>query len=309
MMPADIAYLRPETAEEAVDAWSRFDGARYLAGGTEITTAARRTASLDLRAVIDIKRIPEASVHEICGDCFRLGAALNLSDIIDGEAFPLLNAVLRGIADHTVRNRLTLGGNIAGLLPYREAVLPLLLTDASVLTLAPGKGEAPPVRSERRLRDVFDKRLLLAPGELVLSFCIPLDAPEWPWSHRRKTRTSAVDYPLVTTAAVRDADHRIRFALAGVHPFPFRSDAVDAALTEGVDLDRDPCGFVPQVKQCPDSPEAPDFAKAPPGRQGRGGLEDIMAALGPLRDDSRASADYRAHLLRHMIRAVLEELA
>jgi CO/xanthine dehydrogenase FAD-binding subunit len=309
MMPADIVYLRPETAEEAVAAWTRHDGARYLAGGTEITTAARRTAAHDLRAVIDIKRIPEASIHEICGDCFRLGAALNLSDIIDGEAFPLLNAVLRGIADHTVRNRLSLGGNIAGLLPYREAVLPLLLTDASVLTLAPGKGEAPPVRSERRLRDVFDKRLLLAPGELVLSFCIPLDAPEWPWSHRRKTRTSAVDYPLVTTAAVRDADHRIRFALAGVHPFPFRSDAVDAALTEGVDLDRDPCGFVPQVKRVPDSPMAPDFAKALPGRQGRRGLEDIMAAFGPLRDDSRASADYRAHLLCTMIRASLEDLA
>jgi CO/xanthine dehydrogenase FAD-binding subunit len=309
MIAADIAYLRPGTAEEAVDAWSRFDGARYLAGGTEITTSARRTAALDLRAVIDIKRIPEASVHEICGNGFRLGAALTLSDIIDGDAFPLLNAVLRGIADHTVRNRLTLGGNIAGLLPYREAVLPLLLADASVLTLVPGKGDAPPVRSERRLRDVFDKRLLLAPGELVLSFCIPLDAPEWPWSHRRKTRTSAVDYPLATTAAVRDADHRIRFAVAGVHPYPFRSDAVDAALTEGVDLDRDPRGLVPQVKKAPDSPTAPDFAKAPPDKQGRGGLESILAALGPLRDDSRASADYRTHLLRHMIRAALEELA
>lgn len=308
MIAADIVYLRPETAEEAVAAWTRRDGARYLAGGTEITTAARRTAAHDLRAVIDIKRIPEASIHEICGDCFRLGAALNLSDIIDGEAFPLLNAVLRGIADHTVRNRLSLGGNIAGLLPYREAVLPLLLADASVLTLAPGKGEAPPVRAERRLRDVFDKRLLLAPGELVLSFCIPLDAPEWPWSHRRKTRTSAVDYPLVTTCLVH-AGNAFRFAVAGVHPYPFRSDAVDAALTGGVDLDRDPCRLVPQVKQCPDSPEAPDFAKAPPGRQGRGGLEDIMAALGPLRDDSRASAEYRANLLRHMIRAALEDLA
>ncbi|HPJ56931.1 MAG TPA: FAD binding domain-containing protein [Kiritimatiellia bacterium] len=276
MIAADIVYLRPETAEEAVAAWTRHDGARYLAGGTEITTAARRGAAAhDLRAVIDIKRIPEASIHEICGDCFRLGAALNLSDIIDGEAFPLLNAVLRGIADHTVRNRLSLGGNLAGLLPYREAVLPLLLADASVLTLAPGKGEAPPVRSERRLRDVFDKRLLLAPGELVLSFCIPLDAPEWPWSHRRKTRTSAVDYPLVTTAAVRDADHRIRFALAGAHPFPFRSDAVDAALSE----------------------------------QGPDALPAVLETLGPLRDDSRASADYRAHLLRTMIRAALEELA
>ncbi len=294
MMPADIAYLRPDTAEEAVDAWTRHDGARYLAGGTEITTSARRTAAYDLRACIDIKRIPEANVHEICGNCFRLGAALTLSDIIDGDAFPLLNAVLRGIADHSVRNRLTLGGNIAGLLPYREAVLPLLLADASILTLSPGKDGAQAVRQERKLRALFDKRLVLAPGELVLSFCVPLDAPEWPWSHRRKTRTGPVDYPLATTAMVRDG-HSIRLAIAGAHPYPVRSDAVDAALTDlaaaSGSASPPPCG--------PDSPTA----------QGRGGLESILAALGPLRADSRASAEYRENLLRNMIRAALEELA
>ena len=143
MIAAEIVYLRPDTAEEAVDAWRRHAGARYLAGGTEIATAARRTAAFDLRACIDIKRIAEANVHEICGGCLRLGAALSLSDVAEGDAFPLLNAVLRGIADRTVRNRLTLGGNLAGLLPYREAALPLLLADATVLTVAPRRGRPP----------------------------------------------------------------------------------------------------------------------------------------------------------------------
>jgi len=274
MIAADIAYLRPDTAEEAVAAWARLDGARYLAGATEIVTAARRSASTDLRAVIDIKRIPEANVHEICGDCFRIGSALALSDVIAGDAFPLLNAVLRGIADHTIRNRLTLGGNLAGLLPYREAALPLLLADASVLTLAPGRDGAPPVRAERRLRNVFDKRLILAPGELVLSFCVPLDAPEWPWSHHRKTRTSAVDYPLVTTAMVQDGAG-LRFAVAGAHPFPVRSDAADAALSA----------------------------------QGADAIPEVLAALGPIRADSRASAEYRTALLELMIRTSLEDLS
>ena len=31
MIAADITYLRPDSAEEAVDAWSRHEGARYLA--------------------------------------------------------------------------------------------------------------------------------------------------------------------------------------------------------------------------------------------------------------------------------------
>lgn len=275
MIAADITYLRPDTAEEAVDAWSRHEGARYLAGGTEITTSARRTAALDLRACIDIKRIPEANVHEICGNCFRLGAALTLSDVIAGDAFPLLNTVLRGIADHSVRNRLTLGGNIAGLLPYREAVLPLLLADATVRSIVPAQPGAQAVRRDRKLRECFDKRLVLAPGELVLSFCVPLEAPEWHWSHHRRTRTSSVDYPLVTTAMVRDGAGAVRLAVAGAHPYPVCSDAADAALSA-------------------DGPAA---------------LPAVLEAFGPLRADARGSAEYRAALLKVLVRAGLEELA
>ena len=274
MIAADITYLRPDTAEEAVAAWSRHEGARYLAGGTEVTTSARRTAALDLRACIDIKRIPEANVHEMCGNGLCFGAALSLSDVAAGDAFPLLNAVLRGIADRSVRNRLTLGGNVAGLLPYREAVLPLLLADASVHTIAPAKEGAQAVRRERKLRDIFDKRLVLAPGELVLSFCVPIEAPEWHWSHHRKTRTGPVDYPLITSCMVRDGES-FRLAIAGAHPYPVRSDAADAALSK-------------------DGPAA---------------LPAVLEAFGSLRADSRASAEYRVALLENMIRASLEELA
>jgi CO/xanthine dehydrogenase FAD-binding subunit len=274
MIAADITYLRPDTAEEAVDAWSRQEGARYLAGGTEITPSARRPAALDLRACIDIKRIPEANVHEMCGDRLCLGAALSLSDVAAGDAFPLLNATLRGIADHTVRNRLTLGGNVAGLLPYREAVLPLLLADATVRSIVPGQPGAQAVRRDRKLRECFDKRLILAPGELVLSFCVPIDATEWPWSHHRKTRTGPVDYPLVTTGMVRDGDS-LRLAIAGAHPYPVRSDAADAALS----------------------------------RDGLAALPAVLEAFGALRTDSRAFAEYRVALLQNMIRAALEELA
>ena len=181
---------------------------------------------------------------------------------------------MRGIADRTVRNRLTLGGNLAGLLPYREAALPLLLADATVLTVAPGADDRPPVRQERPLRAIFDKRLVLAPGELVLSFCVPLDAPEWPWSHYRRTRTGEVDYPLATVAMVHDGAG-IRFAVSGAHPYPFRSDAVDALLS----------------------------------KDGAAALPAVLEALGPLRADARASLEYRVALLKNMIRAGLEDLA
>ena len=274
MIAADIAYLRPETPEEAVDAWRRQESARYLAGGTEVTTAARRTAAYDLHACIDIKRIPETNVHEIRDDHLHLGAAVTLSDITDRDLFPLLSATCRGIADRTVRNRLTLGGNLAGMLPYREAALPLLIANATVQSITPGSDGTPPVRRERRLREIFDRRLVLSPGELVLSFAVPVAAVKWPWHHRRKTRTGPVDYPLATTVLVRD-NTKIRFAVAGAHPYPFRSDAVDALLS----------------------------------KNGTAGIPAVMAAIGPLRGDSRATAEYRVNLLQNMIRVSLEALA
>ena len=266
--------MRPDAAEEAVVAWTRHADARYLAGGTEITTSARRTAAYDLGACIDIKRIPEANVHETSGGLLRLGAALTLSDIADRNLFPLLSATSRGIADRTVRNRLTLGGNLAGMLPYREAALPLLVTDATVLSILPGQNGTVPVRRERKLRDIFDRRLVLAPGELVLSFTVPATVAQWPWQHQRKTRTGAVDYPLLTACMVRDGK-AIRLAIAGSHPYPFRSDKIDTALS----------------------------------RNGLAALPAVLGAFGPLRGDARASAEYRVNLLQNMIRSSLEALA
>ena len=273
MISADISYLRPDTAEEAVDAWSRHENARYLAGGTEIVTSARKAGAQPLGACIDIKRIPEINVLETSAGFLRLGAALSLSDIANRGKFPLLDSTVRGIADWTVRNRLTLGGNLAGMLPYREAALPLLLADADLFTILPGKDGGPPERRARKLRDSFDKRLLLAPGELILALSVPVAATKWPWSHQRKTRSGPVDYPLVATCMVRDGK-AIRLAISGAHPYPVRSDAVDAALSK-------------------DGPAA---------------IQKAIETFGLLRTDQRASAEYRTALLANLIRASLEEL-
>ena len=274
MIAADISYFQADTAEEAVEAWSNCAGARYLAGGTELTTSARRTAAPEINALVDIKRIPELNIHQIQADQLVLGAALALGDVVEGDAFPFLSAVLRGIADHTVRNRLTLGGNVAGMLPYREAVLPLLLCNASIHSILPGQDGAPPQRKTRLLSEAFDKRLILEPGELLLSFSVPIDATELEWSHGRKTRTGPVDYPLVTSCMVREGQ-AFRLAISGAHPYPIHVEDADALLNE----------------------------------KGAAAAAEAITRLGPLRSDSRASAEYRTALLTQLIGESLEDLS
>lgn len=204
MIGADVVYLRPSTVGEAVAAWAEQASAgdngskvvRYLGGGTEIVTSARRAAHSP-HALVDVARLEELRRLGPLGGRLVFGAALCLNDVGDSGLFPLLSATVRHIADRTTRNRLSLGGNVAGALPYREALLPLLLADALMVTAAPVDG-GPPRRRERSLRSVFDKRLLLEPGELVVEFSIAPEAAAAPWYHQRATRTGPVDYPLVT---------------------------------------------------------------------------------------------------------------
>lgn len=301
MIATDLSYIQVDSPEEAVLAWSSRPGARYLAGGTEITTTARRSAAYPLSALIDIKGLAETQTLEVQENRIVLGAALPLSIVEDWPGFPLLSATVRGIADRTVRNRLSLGGNIIGMLPYREAVLPLLLADSSGVSVVPGPSGQAPVRKQWRLRDRFDKRLVLEPGELVLSFSLPAAFAALPWAHRRKTRTGPVDYPLVTLCLVREGT-AFRLALSGAHPYPLRSDAADAGLSATDSAEPRPAGAFAEARPFGDATvsQGEDFPSA---------VLTALDALGAPRSDQRASGDYRAQLLRLMLGSALEELS
>ncbi|MBM4236775.1 MAG: xanthine dehydrogenase, partial [Firmicutes bacterium] len=131
MIPFDFDYYLPQTAEEAVTLFTRLELDEkkpiYYAGGTEIITFCRQQ-TITPGALIDLKNIPETTVFEKVNDQLVIGANLSLSRIAEENHYPLLSVVVKKIADRTVRNRLTIGGNICGRLPYREALLPLLLT-------------------------------------------------------------------------------------------------------------------------------------------------------------------------------------
>lgn len=278
MIPFDLRYLRAESAEEAVAAWSaaneRGETAHYLGGGTEIVTLARES-KLYTDEVIDCSRIPEASAVETVTEggheWFAYGAALPLNRIVDGDHQGLLRACLAGIADRTTRNSITLGGNICGMLPYREAVLPWLLTEGLVETAVPGSAagatgatdEGAPIRRVRRpIAELFDKRLKLAPGELVLRFLLPMDwappdvstppaaAPSSGadgrgsgstygprtaagpgWFYQRRTKDPRADYPLVTLAMAAIGGE-LRVALGGAWGYPARATVLEEAIRE-----------------------------------------------------------------------------
>jgi len=228
MIPFDLEYYTPENTEEAVELFSELDAAGkeplFYGGGTEIITLCRQQ-KIAPGALIDLKAIAETTVLEHDGKKLIIGANLNLNILTEQQYFPLLADVARCVADRTVRNRLTLGGNICGRLPYRETVIPFLLADANIVVAGPKGRRTEPLRRE------FDKRLRLNPGEILVQLVVDDTELSWPHWRRRREKHGPVDYPLFHLAAVRKKEH-IAAAVSGLCAFPFRSEELEELIND-----------------------------------------------------------------------------
>jgi CO/xanthine dehydrogenase FAD-binding subunit len=274
MIPYDLVYLRPSSAAEAVRLFeqSRADGLEpaYYAGGTEILSFIRRNR-IRPEALIDIKEISECRSSGRQDGHLLLGAALSLNEAVDTGFFPLLSTTCRCIADHTVRNRLTLGGNICGRLPYREAVLPLLAAEAQAEVAGPEGSRW------ESLAGLFDKRLRLQPGQLLLRVRVRLEATRSRAFHGRRQRGTRVDYPLVTCCFLSE-DGESRLAVSGACGYPVRDPGAEKALNDP-SLDR------------------------------RQKIERVVAHFASrIRGDFRASGEYRSFLFERILAEGLDEL-
>ena len=286
MIAYELEYLRHETVEEASAAYreAREAGRNpcYLGGGTEVVTMAR-DGKVRADTLIELTRLPNCRVLERHDDETRFGAALTLNEVIEDGDCPLLSTVARAVADHTVRNSVTLGGNILGLLPYREAVLPFLLFDGRVEIAGPTG------RRWELLPALFDKRVRLKDGEFAIAFSLPRATRNAAYFYRRQERDSRVDYPLVTVAMTR-LHRELRFAVSGAFGYPLRRPAAERVLTE-----------IGPVQARAGASADTRYASA------------VSAALEALPQryhaDMRASAQYRRALLARALEDGLRELS
>lgn len=219
MIPFDLEYYKPTSVQKAVELFQNLQtqgkNPLYFSGGTEIITLAR-ISFIHPRAVVDLKAIPECNVAELQKDGLVIGSCVSLSSLSAANLFPLLSEAAKGVADQTARNKITLGGNICGEIYYREAVLPLLLTD-SRMVIAGLQGI-----KVINIHHVFSQRMRLEKNEFLLQTITNREYLSLPYIHIKKRQIGNVGYPLVTVAALR-RDKQIRLAFSGVCAFPFRS--------------------------------------------------------------------------------------
>ncbi|NYE08691.1 CO/xanthine dehydrogenase FAD-binding subunit [Bacillus niacini] len=226
MLAGNIEYYQPSTVNEAVEQFFILKKENklpmYYAGGTEILTLGRLNI-IHPGAIIDIKAIKETLSHESYQEHFIFGASLPLTYIEEKNIFPLLTQTSMEIADHTARNKITIGGNVCGNIFYREAVLPFLLCDSTVVVAGKEGQKTHPIQ------DIFNKTFQFEEGQFLIQLLIEKKYLTLPFITIKKRQQWETGYPLITVACIK-IENQLRFAFSGLCPFPFRSQKVETEL-------------------------------------------------------------------------------
>jgi aerobic carbon-monoxide dehydrogenase medium subunit len=183
MKPADFAYVRPGSLEEALRLLADNAGrGRLLAGGQSLGPMLNlRLATPEL--VIDVGRLPELQRVETTNDGLVIGAGVCHADFEDGRvpdvARGLLQRVAAGIAYRAIRNRGTIGGSLAHADPAADWP-PVMIALGAQLNIAS-------TRSRRRIAaaDLATGVLatVLEPDEMIEAIEIPKITNELRWGH------------------------------------------------------------------------------------------------------------------------------
>ncbi|MFF2448174.1 FAD binding domain-containing protein [Neobacillus sp. NPDC058068] len=274
MIPFDFEYYKPDTITEAIQTFQDIESQGkkviYYSGGTEFITFSRIN-KLSADAVIDLKGIPECQVLGSLGEMLVFGSAISLNKITQSNLFPLLGQAVKQIADHTSRNKITIGGNLHSRLIYREGVLPLLLADAQV-KIAGKDGE-----QLVELKDIFQQEMKLESGQFLVQILVEKAYSAYQYVSLKKTKASKVGYPVVSLAAIAK-DNQIRAAFSGVCAYPFRSTRMEAALNDS---------SFPIEKRIDHS---------------------VSCLPAPIIDDIQASSDYRKFVLINALNDTMDAL-
>ena len=107
-------YQRAESTEQAVAA-ARRDGARFIAGGTNLVDLMKVQVETPTR-LVDVSRLPLSSIDAMPEGGLRIGAMVRNSDLASDTrvrtAYPLLSRALLAGASGQLRNKASTGGNL-----------------------------------------------------------------------------------------------------------------------------------------------------------------------------------------------------
>jgi xanthine dehydrogenase small subunit len=224
-------FDRPTTRVGCLAIASKHPDARWISGGTDMAVE----SNLHFRRwphLVSLEAVPELLEFSETTDLVRIGAALSLSEIERRWINPphLVRQWWPLFASLAIRNRASLGGNLATASPIGDGAPMLLALDARVRLTGPGGDRVLPLSA------FFPdyRRSALEPGELIVSIDIPKPFPMFTRFYKVAKRRMD-DISTVAAAFSADVDGsgrvtRARFAFGGVAKVPLRVYAAEESM-------------------------------------------------------------------------------
>jgi carbon-monoxide dehydrogenase medium subunit len=233
MKAPDFTYHAPRTIAEAIDALTRHDDARLLAGGQSLMPMLNFRLA-DIAHLIDISRIPELSgivEHEnhVLIKAMTTQRQLQNSALIKIYA-PLLAQAVTHVGHQQTRNRGTIGGSLCHLDPGAELPVAAAALDATMIAQGP--------HGQRRIAFAdFAAGYLthsLAPDEILIA----IEVPKTPKNsgvafvefNRRPADFAIVALAIQLTLSAPDIIAHIAIAIGGVADAPQRLTDLEHSL-------------------------------------------------------------------------------
>ena len=274
MQPANFDYHRANSVDEAESLCKTNTDASFLAGGHSLIPAMKLRLS-EPGALVDIAGIDELKGIDRDGDIIRIGALTTHSEVkrsaAVNDACSVLSETAGMIGDPQVRNRGTIGGNIAHADPASDYPGILLALGATIVTSSRS------ITVDDFFTGLFETAL--DEGELIKEIQVPV-LGDGSGAAYAKFFNPASRYAVVGVGAVVSMDNgscsSCRIGVTGAADHAFRASSAEDSLN-GSDLGDDAI--------------ASAAAKIADGQE--------------MLSDLSASADYRAHLCGVMLKRAI----
>lgn len=283
MIPAKFDYKRAKTVEEAVQLLKDSDGeGTILAGGHSLLPLLKFRIT-EPGLLVDISKIEGLKGARIEEDRLVVGALTTHYDVSKDELIldkiPALAKAASVIGDLQIRNRGTIGGNLAHGDPVADYPAVAIALDASLKVV-----------SEDGEEDIPLEGFVLGP--LITSIpetgIVTEVSFELPPAHAKQTYVKffhpATAYPVVGVAVIAGVDENneidfIRVGITGVGDVAYRAEEVEDALE----------GQTPSAKLIDEAAQ-------------------LAAEDGDMGEDLFASEEYREHLTKVFVKRALKEV-
>lgn len=233
MIPSGFDYHAPRTVADAIALLGQYGGdAKLLAGGHSLLPMMKLRFAQPAH-LIDLNRIESMRGIREEGDTLVIGAMTVERDLIHStllqQKVPLLPMAAQHIADPQVRNRGTIGGDIAHGDPGNDH--PALSIALDAVFVLEGPNGTRQVKADGFFQGTYMTDM--AEDEVMVAIRVPAFAPGTGYAYEKLKRKTG-DWATAAAAVVLRMDggnvSHIRIALTNLAPTALRATDAEAAL-------------------------------------------------------------------------------